>query len=169
MIKELLAVDENGFDRWKKMRKRYQSRKTEFGRMLVNQRWKRFMLRFGAWIPLTASIDDTVQFPHGLRGVFISTGAIIEKNCVIFQQVTIGSNTLQGSKNFGAPHLEKNVYVGAGAKIIGKVTVGENARIGANCVVVKDIPKKATAVCQAARIIQHTEERTNQFIGWDKQ
>ena len=52
--------------------------------------------------------------------------AKIGKNCTIFHQVTIGSNTLEGSKHYGAPTIGDNCFIGAGAKIIGKVKVGDN-------------------------------------------
>ena len=83
-------------------------------------------------------------------------------------QVTIGSNTLKGSKSIGAPKIGNNVFIGAGAKIIGKISVGDNVRIGANCVVTTDIPANSTVVLEKPRIIVHSEKRTNEFISWSK-
>ena len=65
---------------------------------------------------------------------------------MIFQQVTIGSNTLLDSKKYGAPTIGDNVYIGAGAKIIGNVQIGDNVRIGANAVVTKDVPPNTLVV-----------------------
>ena len=94
------------------------------------------------------------DMPHGLYGVFISKDAVIGENCVIFHQVTIGSNSIEGSKHYGAPKIGNNVYIGAGAKIIGGITIGDNVNIGANCIVFSDIPSNSTVVMNAPRIIQ---------------
>lgn len=94
----------------------------------------------GCTIPLAANFGGKPCLPHGVHGIFISAGARIGKNCVIFQHVTIGSNLLPGSKGFGYPTVGDNCYVGAGAKIIGAVTIGSNVRIGANAVVHRDVP-----------------------------
>ena len=93
--------------------------------------------------------------PHSFYGIFISQNASIGKGCTIFQQVTIGSNTL--SKTIGGPTIGNNVYIGAGAKIIGNIKVGNNVRIGTNAVVVKDIPDNATVVLQQPRVIIHED------------
>lgn len=119
--------------------------------------------RNGSSIPNRAKIGRNAVFPHGLTGVFISSGASIGDNCVIFHQVTIGSNTLADSKSFGAPVIGNNVYIGCGAKIIGSVHVGDNVRIGANCVVTTDIPDNATVVMHKPAIILHAEGRDNSF------
>lgn len=99
-----------------------------------------------AYVGLDSKFEDIPCFPHGLFGIFISNNAVIGKNCVIFQQVTIGSNTLIDSKNFGSPKIGNNVYIGAGAKIIGNITIGDNCRIGANTVVTKDMENNMVAV-----------------------
>lgn len=117
----------------------------------------------GANIPIETRFEGHPFFPHGLNGIFISQGAVIGENCTIFQQVTIGSNTLKDSRGFGAPHLGKNVYIGAGAKIIGNVKIGDNCRIGANCVVTSDIPDNATVVLEHPRVIVHEMEQDNDY------
>lgn len=61
----------------------------------------------------------------------------------------------------GAPIIEDECYIGSGAKIIGKCRIGHNSRIGANCVVVKDIPPNTTAVLGNIRFIQHKSECDN--------
>lgn len=116
-----------------------------------------------SFIPISTKIGDGVTFPHGICGIFISQGAIIGNNTVIFQQVTIGSNTLEDSNNYGAPIVGNNVYIGVGAKIIGGVHIGNNVRIGANAVVTTDIPDNSTVVLEHPRIIIHDEERDNSF------
>lgn len=62
-------------------------------------------------------------FPHGMKSIFVSGGAIVGRNCVIYQQVTIGSVTIPDANGKGAPTIGDNVLIGSGAKIIGKVRV----------------------------------------------
>ncbi len=104
------------------------------------------MRKHDGLIPIEAQIDSLPIFPHGISGIFISAGAKIGTNCTIFHQVTIGSNTLEGSKHQGAPVIGDNVFIGCGAKIIGGVRIGNNVCIGAGCIITKDIPDNSTAV-----------------------
>lgn len=120
----------------------------------------------GSYIGSGAQFKNIPSFPHGITGVFISSGAKIGLNCVIFHQVTIGSNTIKNSNRYGAPTIGDNVYIGAGAKIIGNVYIGNNVRIGANAVVVTDIPDNATVVNQPSRIIVKNENRDNSFASF---
>jgi serine O-acetyltransferase len=94
----------------------------------------------GADIPLNSKIAGGLLLPHP-NGIVIHPEAVIGPNCLIFQQVTIGI----GSKP-GLPCIDGHVDIGAGAKILGGVNIGAHARIGANAVVVNDVPKYATAV-----------------------
>ena len=84
--------------------------------------------------------------PHGFKGIAISVRARVGTGCTIFQNVTIGSNTFLDSKNAGMPTIGDNVFIGAGANIIGNVKIGNNVRIGAGCTVTIDIPDNATVV-----------------------
>ena len=102
----------------------------------------------GADIPLNARIDGGLIMLHP-NGIVIHPEAVIGPNCLLFQQVTLGTGPLPGLPNIGG-----HVDIGAGAKILGGVTIGDGARIGANAVVVKDVPAGATAVGIPARIIQ---------------
>lgn len=117
----------------------------------------------GSYIGIGAKFLNHPYFPHGLSGIFISDGAEIGKNAVIFQQVTIGSSRTIGSKRCGAPKIGDNCYIGAGAKIIGDVTIGNNVRIGANAVVYEDVPDNCVVVPSSTRIIQK-ETLDNRFI-----
>lgn len=83
---------------------------------------------------------------------------------MIFQHVTIGSNMLEGSLKHGAPTLGDNVYVGCGAKIIGNVHVGDNARIGANAIVVKDVPANSVTIIRGVESIVREERMGNEFV-----
>lgn len=96
---------------------------------------------------------------------FISGGSVIGKNCVIYQHVIIGANTHKNNNHFGSPTIGDNVLIGAGAKIIGKVNVGNNCRIGANAVVVRDVPDNCVVVSNN-RVIQKEETLDNRFFSY---
>ena len=165
MLNKLYAFlfEKQNAGRYWRFREKALRAKSKIGKAYYRHRVYRMESKLHAFIPLSAKIEGMPIFPHGLNGIFISGGAKIGKECVIFHQVTIGSNTLDGS-NVGSPTIGDHVYMGAGAKIIGNVRVGNNVRIGANCVVFEDVPDNATVVLPAPRVIVHTEERDNAFI-----
>lgn len=123
-----------------------------------------YVKKHGAWIGLNSIIGSNLVLPHGIYGLFISDNAIIGSNVTIYQQVTIGSNRLRGSKRFGSPTIGDNVLIGSGAKVIGNVVVGKNSRIGANAVVVNDIPQNSLVVIGGISVIQRNEELNNVLI-----
>ena len=147
-------------DIWRLKCKIQKNRKTRFKTMLYRSYWQ----SYGSFVGISAEFEDVPIFPHGPVGVFISNSAHIGKKCVIFHQVTIGSNMIKGSKSHGAPTIEDNVYIGCGAKIIGNVHVGHNARIGANAVVVKDIPANSVTVLRSVDTIVKDEELDNTWV-----
>jgi len=114
----------------------------------------KIMEKHGNWIGHRSKFEGTPVFPHGMKGIWISQGARIGKDCIIYQHVTIASNLLIDSKGKGSPRIGNNCYISTGATIIGNVRIGNNCRIGANCVVFKDIPDNSVAVPQPPRIIQ---------------
>lgn len=115
---------------------------------------KYIYIKYNCFIGETAKIGKNLKLPHQLNGIFISNSCEIGFDCTIFHQVTIGSNFLEmKDKDKGAPYIGNNVYIGAGAKIIGSIKIGDNVKIGANCVVVTDIPKNATVVMNKPRIL----------------
>lgn len=116
---------------------------------------------YGSFIGVDAVLGDRISFPHKPLGIFISNWTHVGNNCVIYQQVTIGSNLLKDSKGYGAPYVEDGVYIGCGAKIIGNVHVGKNARIGANCVVVKDVPDNSVSFIRGIETIVKDETLNN--------
>ena len=159
-----MFIDDYGWKKYLRIKRKYMSTKSELIRSVINQSWKHHMMKYSAWIPLATKIAENVTFPHGIHGVFISSHAKIGDGVTIFQQVTIGSNTLKESKGIGSPVIEENCYIGAGAKIIGNVHIGRGVRIGANCVVTEDIPDYATVVMEKPRIIIHEKYRDNEFV-----
>ena len=94
-----------------------------------------------------ATLGRRLMLPHP-NGVVIHEEVIVGNDCMIMQQVTIG---MIGEGE--VPTIGNRVYIGAGAKIIGKVSVGDGARIGANAVVTQDVPDNCTAVGVPAKII----------------
>lgn len=99
-------------------------------------------------IPPNTNIEGGLFLPHA-TGIIVHPKTRIGPNCTLFQQVTLGSVADGG----GLPHLVGDVMVGAGAKILGPVRIGAHARIGANAVVLQDVPDGASAVGIPARII----------------
>jgi serine O-acetyltransferase len=146
------------------LRKRINKSKTKLGGALLKHRYHKLCIKYGCFLPMKAQLGNDLVFPHGLFGVFVSQDASIGNSCCIFQHVTIGSNTLEDSVGKGAPIIGNNVYIGAGAKIIGNCKIGDNVRIGANTVVTKDIPDNTTVIGSNNRIIKHSVKLSNTFI-----
>lgn len=134
------------FDKWFNKRRKLREAKNPLVKLWHRHYLMKMNNKYAAFIPPTLDIPRSVTFPHGISGIFISVGAKLGENCVIFQQVTIGSNTLEGSKRQGSPVLEDNVFVGAGAKIIGGVTVGAGSRVAAGCALSEDVPPDSTVL-----------------------
>lgn len=152
-----------GFEQFWFWRLKLLATRSRLLRKIYQLRCDRILYQHNASIPESAQFLDRPFFPHGLNGIFISEGARIGRQCTIFHQVTIGSNTLANTRSPGAPVIGDRVLIGAGAKIIGGVQVGNDVRIGANCVVVRDVPANATVVLSQPRTIEHSEVRDNSF------
>ena len=90
-----------------------------------------------------AKIGKNLFIDHGC-GVVIGETTIIGDNCTIYQNATLGGTGKEHNKRH--PTLKDNVIVGAGAKVLGNITIGNNVKIGANTVVLKDIPDDCTVV-----------------------
>ncbi|MDR2220357.1 MAG: serine O-acetyltransferase [Methylobacillus sp.] len=97
-----------------------------------------------------ATIGRRVFIDHGM-GVVVGETAVIGDDCTLYHGVTLGGTSWNKGKRH--PTLENGVVIGAGAKVLGPITVGAHAKIGSNAVVVKDIPADATAVGIPARIL----------------
>ena len=125
-------------------------------------RWPaRLVSHFGRWITGIeihpgATIGRRFFIDHGM-GVVIGETALIGDDCTLYHGVTLGGTSWNKGKRH--PTLENDVVIGAGAKILGPILIGEGARIGTNAVVVKDVPPGATAVGIPARIILDEQDK----------
>ncbi|NRD74623.1 serine O-acetyltransferase [Shewanella sp. VB17] len=97
-----------------------------------------------------ATIGHRFFIDHGM-GVVIGETAEIGDDCTLYHGVTLGGTTWQAGKRH--PTLGNNVVVGAGAQILGPITMHDGARVGSNSVVVKDVPTNSTVVGIPARIV----------------
>ncbi len=130
---------------------------------LANKLWRkglyfpsRVISQFGRFITgieihPAAKIGKRLFIDHGI-GVVIGETTVIGDDVVIFHQVTLGGT----GKHIGKRHptIQNNVMLSAGSKVIGAVVIGENSKIGANAVVLGDVPKNATAIGCPAKIIK---------------
>ena len=108
--------------------------------------------KYGIDIAFTTQIGSGFYIGHS-GGIVVHQNTRIGKNFSISQGVTIGQ-TNRGERK-GTPTIGDNVYVGPGAKIIGHVQIGNNAAIGANCVVTKDVPDNGVVVGVPGRVISY--------------
>lgn len=98
-----------------------------------------------------ATIGRRVFIDHGM-GVVVGQTAEIGDDCTLYHGVTLGGTSWSGGKRH--PTLGKGVVIGAGAKILGPIFVGDGAKIGSNAVVVKDVPPGATVVGVPGRVVE---------------
>jgi serine O-acetyltransferase len=102
-----------------------------------------------------ATIGRRFFIDHGM-GVVIGETAVIGDDCTLYHGVTLGGTSWNKGKRH--PTLERGVVIGAGAKVLGPITLGEESKIGSNAVVVRDVPARATAVGIPARIVEDRKE-----------
>ena len=102
-----------------------------------------------------AQIGRRFFIDHGM-GVVIGETAIIGDDCTLYHGVTLGGTSWKKGKRH--PTLKINVVIGAGAKVLGPITLGNNSKVGSNAVVVTDIPNDSTAVGIPAKIIESGEK-----------
>lgn len=100
-----------------------------------------------------AKIGKNLIIDHGM-GVVIGETAEIGDDCLIYHGVTLGGVDLNPIKRH--PTLGNNVVVGAGAKILGNISIGDHSRVGANSVVIKSVPANSTATGIPARVVSAT-------------
>ncbi|ADR33895.1 serine O-acetyltransferase [Sulfuricurvum kujiense DSM 16994] len=103
-----------------------------------------------------ATIGRRVFIDHGF-GVVIGQTTIIEDDVLIYQGVTLGGVSLIPGKRH--PTIKSGVVIGAGAKVLGNITIGTNSKIGANSVVVREVPDNSTAIGIPAHVIQKGRDK----------
>ena len=133
---------------------------------LANALWRfglhwvaRFIMHLARWftgieIHPGATIGRRFFIDHGM-GIVIGETTEIEEDVTLYHGVTLGGTTWVAEKRH--PTLEKGVVVGAGAKILGPITIGEQSRIGSNSVVLKDVPKHSTVVGIPGTVVGKTD------------
>ena len=131
-------------------------------RLKLLARWLAAMGRFftGIEIHPAAEIGEGLFIDHG-TGVVIGETAEIGANVTLYHGVTLGGTSLEKGKRH--PTLCDNVIIGAGSKVLGPITIGRNARVGANAVVVKDVAADTTMVGMAARPVGRQNESFGKF------
>jgi serine O-acetyltransferase len=104
-----------------------------------------------------ATIGRRVFIDHGV-GVVIGETTVIGDDVIIYQQVTLGGVSISKGKRH--PTVEDGAVIGAGAKVLGNITIGANSKVGANSVVVKNVPADSTAVGIPARVLKRGFDNT---------
>jgi len=107
-----------------------------------------------------AVIGQRFFIDHGM-GVVIGETAVIGDDCTLYHGVTLGGTSWKQGKRH--PTLENKVVVGAGAKILGPITIGSSAKIGSNAVVISDVPANATAIGIPARVVDSEKKKNFQL------
>jgi serine O-acetyltransferase len=107
-----------------------------------------------------AQIGTHVVIDHGM-GIVIGETTIIGDNAIIYQGVTLGGTSLKPVKRH--PTIGARVIIGAGAKVLGNIVIGADSRIGANAIVLVNVPANSTVVATAARILSKEETDAYSF------
>jgi serine O-acetyltransferase len=105
---------------------------------------------FSSDISCSASIHKSVKFEHG-HNIVIGSNVIIEENCIIFNGVTLGNKNIFDKIN-QQPIIKKNTVLSTGSKILGRISIGPNSIVGANAVVISNVPENCLAVGVPAKI-----------------
>ncbi len=126
-------------------------------------RWISQMARFftGIEIHPAAQIGRKFFIDHG-RGVVIGETSIIGDNVLLYQGVTLGGTGKETGKRH--PTIGNNVVVGTGAKILGNIIIGDNSYIGANAVVIKNVPSNSTVVGIPGRITKQEGQKIDSLL-----
>lgn len=119
----------------------------------------------GIEIHPAAQIGKGLFIDHGM-GVVIGETTIIGDNCVMFQGVTLGGTGKETGKRH--PTIGSNVMISAGAKVLGNVTIGDHVKIGAQSVVLKDVPPHCTVVGVPGRIVIREGQRVSRGCDMDQ-
>lgn len=136
------------------------------GRLFLLARLISHASRFltGVEIHPGATIGRGVFIDHGM-GVVIGETAEIGDNVTLYQHIVLGGTGKERGKRH--PTIERNVVIGAGAKVLGALQIGEGARIGAGAVVLQDVPAQATVVGVPGRVVRENGRRVKDTINLD--
>ena len=110
----------------------------------------------GVEIHPAATIGRRLVIDHG-TGIVVGATAEIGDDCLLYQCVTLGGTGISAGKRH--PTLGNNVMVGSGAKILGPIQIGDNARVAANAVVLRDVPSNSTVVGVPGRVVRVNGEK----------
>lgn len=136
-----------------KLAHKYYKKGKLFRARYISQRARR---KTGIEIHPGATLGRNVFIDHGM-GVVIGETAIVGDNVTMFHGVTLGGiGGEKGTKRH--PTVEDDVLIGSGAKILGNITIGKGAKIGANAIVLHDVPPYATAVGVPAKILENKDK-----------
>jgi len=127
----------------------FYQRKHYFIARYISERSKR---KTGIEIHPGAQIGKNLFIDHGM-GVVIGETAIIKDNVTIYQGATLGGTGKEKGKRH--PTIESNVMISAGAKVLGSFTIGENSKIGAGSVVLKEVPPNSTVVGIPGKVVKN--------------
>lgn len=116
----------------------------------------RLQRKYGVYLSRFASFPDSLDLRHPV-GVVIGEGVTLGERVTIYQNVTVGGARLGDWKAGNYPTIGDDAVIFAGAVIVGKVTIGRNAIVGANAVVNRDVPNYATVAGVPARVIKQRE------------
>ncbi|MBI3091177.1 MAG: serine O-acetyltransferase [Candidatus Tectomicrobia bacterium] len=122
-------------------------------RLCLLARWFSHLGRFftGIEIHPAAKLGAGLFIDHGM-GVVIGETAEVGENCTLYHGVTLGGTRLAKEKRH--PTVGDNVVIGVGAKVLGNLKIGDNSRIGANSVVIRDVPPNSTAVGIPSKVVE---------------
>ncbi|WP_432511357.1 serine acetyltransferase [Kineococcus sp. SYSU DK001] len=125
---------------------------------LADTVWTRALI--GAELPRSVQAGPGLRLPHAGRGVILHPATRMGRGVTLYHRVTVGV-----SGDAGPPTIGDDVYLGTGAAVIGAVNVGRGARVGANAVVVRDVPDGFTSVGVPGRLLPPRAERTGTTTG----
>ncbi len=108
-----------------------------------------------------ATIGKRLFIDHGL-GIVIGETAIIGDDVTLYHQVTLGGTGKESGKRH--PTVGNNVYISGGAKVLGSINIGDNVKVGANAVVLKDVPNDCTVVGIPAKIVRRNGNKVREAL-----
>ena len=119
----------------------------------------------GVELPWDTKVGPNLKLLHG-QALVVNHETVIGANCTLRHATTIGNKNLPDGSSSSSPKIGNNVEIGSNAVILGPITVGDNAVIGAGSVVVKDVPEGAVVVGNPARVIRilNTASPSNKFL-----